>query len=60
VSARCCLGWRAVRVGGLLPNGWTLTPEGAQIPVSDLHVANANSNTVSVSDTAQMKEIGRS
>jgi YVTN family beta-propeller protein len=23
-------------VGTLLPNGWTLTPEGAQIPVSDL------------------------
>src|SRR5262245_64883346 len=22
--------------GTLLPNGWTLTPEGAQIPVSDL------------------------
>jgi hypothetical protein len=22
--------------GTLLPNGWTLTPEGAQVPVSDL------------------------
>src|SRR5215468_10194210 len=22
--------------GALLPNGWTLTPEGAQVPVSDL------------------------
>jgi YVTN family beta-propeller protein len=30
--------------GTLLPNGWTLTPEGAQIPVSDLPLNMAMSN----------------
>jgi len=34
-SARRKLPGRTVN-GTLLPNGWTLTPEGAQIPVSDL------------------------
>ncbi len=31
-------------VGTLLPNGWTLTPEGAQIPVSDLPMNMVMSN----------------
>ncbi|HEY7180029.1 MAG TPA: hypothetical protein VIC84_01365, partial [Blastocatellia bacterium] len=30
--------------GTLLPNGWTLTPEGAQVPVSDLPLNMALSN----------------